>query len=113
MVSRISAALRCDLCGSAFARRRWPGPQGAKADQLGEVAGRLQRSATGVTQVAQVIGGVALAPHPALQVRHLAWALLITVPSNPSRRVSRRDAGARRRPPRPVVVPAGARRSPA
>ena len=46
------------------AHRSRAGAQGAKADQFGEVADRLQRTATAGTQVAEVIGGVALAPHP-------------------------------------------------
>jgi hypothetical protein len=46
------------------ARRPRPGSQAAKTDQLGQIAHRFQGTATARTQIAQVIGGVALAPHP-------------------------------------------------
>jgi len=46
------------------ARRSRPGPQGPQPDQLGEVADRLERTATAGTEIAQVIGCVSLAPHP-------------------------------------------------
>jgi hypothetical protein len=49
---------------SGPARRPRPGPQGPQPDQLGKVADGLQRPATAGTEIAQVIGRVALAPHP-------------------------------------------------
>src|SRR4051794_11871990 len=58
------------------ARRPRPGAQGAKADQFREVADRRQRTATAGTQVAEMIGGVALAspPGPAGQARRVRHA---------------------------------------
>jgi hypothetical protein len=49
---------------SSPARRPRPGPQRPQPDQLGKVVDRLHWPATAGTEIAEVIGRVALAPHP-------------------------------------------------